>query len=230
MERVREQMETDDGAAELEARCDDLSGRLAAKRSEKERYVKLYARGHLSDEELDLHLADLRTATENLSLLLEAARDELAERRARATLADSAEAWLLRLRESVSEVERDSEDAYLARHPLVRLLVASITVGRAPGGQPEVRVTYRFGEPPAETEETEGFVSFEENGKAFEVTLPGEAARTFDSFECAIHALAPTCEHCGCKVIGHGVEADGHFYCCAHCASMAGTEGVADRA
>jgi hypothetical protein len=31
------------------------------------------------------------------------------------------------------------------------------------------------------------------------------------------------------KVIGHGVEADGRFFCCAHCASMAGVEGVADR-
>jgi hypothetical protein len=69
-----------------------------------------------------------------------------------------------------------------------------------------------------------------EYDKAFEVTMPGEGARTFDSFECAIHALAPTCERCGCKVIGHGVEADGHFYCCAHCASMAGASGVADRA
>jgi hypothetical protein len=26
------------------------------------------------------------------------------------------------------------------------------------------------------------------------------------------------------------VEADGHFYCCAHCASMAGVGEVADRA
>ena len=66
--------------------------------------------------------------------------------------------------------------------------------------------------------------------KAFSVTMSGGSARTFDSFECAIHALAPTCEHCGCKVIGHGVEAGGSFYCCAHCASTAGAEGVADRA
>ncbi len=34
----------------------------------------------------------------------------------------------------------------------------------------------------------------------------------------------------GVKVIGHGVEAYGSFYCCAHCASMAGAEGIADRA
>jgi hypothetical protein len=48
--------------------------------------------------------------------------------------------------------------------------------------------------------------------------MPGEGALTFDSFECAIHALAPTCEYCGVKVIGHGIEANGSFYCCAHCA------------
>jgi hypothetical protein len=41
---------------------------------------------------------------------------------------------------------------------------------------------------------------------------------TFDSFECAIHRVAPTCAHCGCKVIGHGEEAGGNIYCCAHCA------------
>ena len=69
-----------------------------------------------------------------------------------------------------------------------------------------------------------------EYDKAFQVSMPGGSPRTFDAFECAIHALAPTCEHCGCKVIGHGVEADGSFYCCAHCASMAGQSGVADRA
>jgi hypothetical protein len=74
------------------------------------------------------------------------------------------------------------------------------------------------------------FVGIVPNTKAFQVSMPGEGARTFDSFECAIHALAPTCEYCGVKVIGHGIEADGHFYCCAHCASMAGAEGVSDRA
>ena len=68
-----------------------------------------------------------------------------------------------------------------------------------------------------------------EYDKAFQVSMPGDDAHTFDSFECAIHALAPTCEYCGVKVIGHGVEAGGHFYCCAHCASMAGAQGVADR-
>ena len=69
-----------------------------------------------------------------------------------------------------------------------------------------------------------------EYDKAFQVSMLGGDSHTFDSFECAIHALAPTCEHCSCKVIGHGVEADAHFYCCAHCASLAGASGIVDRA
>jgi putative acetyltransferase len=65
--------------------------------------------------------------------------------------------------------------------------------------------------------------------KAISVTVSGGDSHTFDSFECAIHALAPACEYCNVKVIGHGIEADGSFYCCAHCARMAGAEGVSDR-
>ena len=65
--------------------------------------------------------------------------------------------------------------------------------------------------------------------KAFEITSGGKT-HVFDSFECAIQALAPACAHCGCKVIGHGVEADGQIFCCAHCAQRAGHTGVRDRA
>jgi hypothetical protein len=65
--------------------------------------------------------------------------------------------------------------------------------------------------------------------KAFEVTVGGKS-HVFDSFECAIHALAPTCAHCDCKIIGHGVEASGKMFCCANCARHAGETGVADRA
>jgi hypothetical protein len=62
---------------------------------------------------------------------------------------------------------------------------------------------------------------------SFEVTAGGQK-HTFDSFECAIHKLAPECAHCGCKIIGHGIEAKGVFYCCAHCARDHGIRGVAD--
>ena len=66
--------------------------------------------------------------------------------------------------------------------------------------------------------------------KTLSVTVAGGAAHTFDSFECAIQALAPTCAHCGCRVIGHGVEAAGKVYCCANCARMSGEKGMRDRA
>ena len=65
--------------------------------------------------------------------------------------------------------------------------------------------------------------------KAFTMTREGET-RTFDSFECAIAMMAPQCSHCRCKIIGHGVESSGKFYCCAHCAKVAGVTGVRDRA
>ena len=64
--------------------------------------------------------------------------------------------------------------------------------------------------------------------KSFEVLVRGES-HIFDSFECAIHALAPTCAHCGCRIIGHGMEAVGVFYCCAHCASQHGVHELEDR-
>ena len=61
--------------------------------------------------------------------------------------------------------------------------------------------------------------------KAFEVILNDEH-HTFDSFECAIHALAPKCAHCDCHVIGHGVEEGGAIYCCFHCAEASGVKGA----
>ena len=64
-----------------------------------------------------------------------------------------------------------------------------------------------------------------EYDKTFEVTAAGRR-HVFDSLECAIHRMAPVCEHCGCKVVGHGVESDGHFFCCAACARMAGVHTV----
>jgi hypothetical protein len=64
--------------------------------------------------------------------------------------------------------------------------------------------------------------------KAFTVSLGGRE-HTFDSFECAIHTLAPTCAHCGCRIVGHGVENHGTLYCCAHCAKHAGVRGLKDR-
>src|SRR5437773_1925492 len=49
--------------------------------------------------------------------------------------------------------------------------------------------------------------------KAFTVTMAGHQ-HTFDSFECAINALAPTCNHCGCRLTDRDITvravSDGH--------------------
>ena len=65
--------------------------------------------------------------------------------------------------------------------------------------------------------------------KAFQITRGGKTY-TFDSFECAIHKLAPTCEHCSIRIIGHGLEKDGRMFCCAHCAQASGVKELRDRA
>jgi phage terminase large subunit GpA-like protein len=68
-----------------------------------------------------------------------------------------------------------------------------------------------------------------EYDKAFRIAQDGRTM-TFDSFECAIHAMAPTCAHCNCRIVGHGVEQSGKIYCCAHCAKQQGATAVRDRA
>ena len=64
--------------------------------------------------------------------------------------------------------------------------------------------------------------------RPLEIRLDGQI-HVFDCFECAIHALAPRCEHCGCRVIGHGVQDDGAIFCCVHCAQACGVHELQDR-
>lgn len=55
--------------------------------------------------------------------------------------------------------------------------------------------------------------------KSFEVVSADGGRHVFDSFECAIHAMAPRCSHCDCTIIGHGIEVGDKCFCCAHCAT-----------
>jgi hypothetical protein len=64
---------------------------------------------------------------------------------------------------------------------------------------------------------------------AFTVVTADRREHVFDSIECAAHAIAPVCEHCGCKVLGHGIQQDTSIYCCAHCAQQAGVNSARDR-
>jgi hypothetical protein len=65
--------------------------------------------------------------------------------------------------------------------------------------------------------------------KTFEVRMGGDA-HVFDSFECAIQALAPNCAQCGTRIIGHGLESGGSMFCCSHCAERQGVQDLRDRA
>ncbi|CDP84554.1 MULTISPECIES: hypothetical protein [Mycolicibacterium] len=64
--------------------------------------------------------------------------------------------------------------------------------------------------------------------KAFTVSWDGHA-ETFDSIECAAVRVAPECAHCGCRILGHGVQAAQTMYCCAHCARESGHSELVDR-
>ncbi|WP_433241764.1 hypothetical protein ACQPYK_36810 [Streptosporangium sp. CA-135522] len=63
---------------------------------------------------------------------------------------------------------------------------------------------------------------------SFEVHAQG-AVHVFDSFECAIQRMAPICERCGVRIVGHGVQAGRRWFCCAHCARQEGADTIVDR-
>ena len=152
LERVHEQMGIDEATEELTARREDLFRRLAAKQAEKDRSVRAYAQGHISEEELALYAADLKTQVENLRLLIAAVEADLNQKQQTRLAAKSTEAWLLTLRERVAEVEEDTEEAFEKRRHLVKLLVDRIDVDRDEYGDAQVLITYRFGPPEASLE------------------------------------------------------------------------------
>ena len=145
---MREELAAADDTEELQARHADLTKRLAAKHKERDRYIRLCAQGYITEGELDGYLVDLRTQTDNLSLLLKSVEADLAQRQEETELAASTEAWLMSLKERIHEVEGDSEEAFRARRQLVRLLVDGIVIeDKRKGEEPRVRITYRFDEP-----------------------------------------------------------------------------------
>jgi Zn finger protein HypA/HybF involved in hydrogenase expression len=56
--------------------------------------------------------------------------------------------------------------------------------------------------------------------RTFDIMYEG-GILTFDSFQCAIHRLAPMCSHCDCLILGRIVESEAAIYCCALCAQSA---------
>ena len=147
LERARAELAEDTESEDLEQRHASLTRRLAAKQAEKGRYVKLYAQGHLDEEELEVHLVDLKNQVENLRLLISSVEAEVARKEEDKLTAQTTEAWLLTLRERVEELEEDTEDALERHRELVKLLVEQITVDRNEEGHTQARITYRFGPP-----------------------------------------------------------------------------------
>jgi site-specific DNA recombinase len=154
LHRVREELAGADDTEALEARHADLTKRLATKRKERERYIRLCAEGYITEAELDSYLADLRTQTDNLTLLLGSAETDLTQRQGELELAASTEVWLASLKERIHEVEGDSEEAFRSRRQIVRLLVGGILIeDKRKCDEARVRITYRFDEPGERGEE-----------------------------------------------------------------------------
>jgi site-specific DNA recombinase len=168
LERVREQLtEAQDNDGLLD-RHRSLTKRLASKQEEKSRYVKLYAQGHMDEEELEVYLADLKNQVENLKMLVASVEADLAKKHENKMVAENTEAWLVSLRENLSEVEQDTEGAFAKRRALAKLLVERIIVSRDEAeGSARVAITYRFG-PPAipEAESADGVPDSQELWRA----------------------------------------------------------------
>jgi DNA invertase Pin-like site-specific DNA recombinase len=146
-----------------------VSGELqeaATAQGEKDRYVKLYAAGHLDEEELEIHLLDLKNRISNLKMLIESAETDLAREEQDATAAKSTATWLTSLRGNLEALEEDTDEAWHGRRELVEELVERITVSRTEDGRAKVHIAYKFA-PPVQV--TTGVT----NDKTFEI-LAGE--------------------------------------------------------
>jgi hypothetical protein len=162
---VRRELASADDTEELEARHADLTKRLSAKHQEHDRYIRPCAQGYITEAELDDYLADLRTQTDKLALLLASVERDLAQKHQETELAASTEAWLMGLRELIHEVEGDSEEAFRPRRQIARLLVEGIIIeDKRKGEEARVRITYRFDEP---SERGEGLCEVSRNTNEF---------------------------------------------------------------
>jgi len=167
LERVKEQMEEQrTQTGELKERLASLAKRLATAQGEKDKYIKLYAAGHLDEEELEIHLLDLKNRISNLKMLIESVEADLAREEQDATAAKSTATWLTSLRGNLEALEVDTEEAWHGRRELVEELVERITVSRTEDGRAKVHIAYKFAPP---VQATTGVT----NDKTFDI-LAGE--------------------------------------------------------
>jgi site-specific DNA recombinase len=165
LERVREQLEGDDQANELKERRESLEKRLVSQQAERDRAMRFYMRGLISEGEAEVLLADLKNQVANLRLLIESVENDLTKDEERKLVAMNTEAWLIALRKNLAEVEQDTEETFLHRRELVKLLVDKITADRDEDGRVKVDITYRFG--PGEASKDEGVLVGVHNSEEF---------------------------------------------------------------
>ncbi len=147
LQRVREQFAADKEGENLQERLARDARRLTTKQEEKSRYVKLYAQGYVDEEELEVHLADLKNQVENLKMLIGSVETDLATKHENRMVAARTEVWLMGLRKNLAEVGQDTEEAFEKRRELVKLLVQKIAPSRDEDGRTRVDIKYRFGPP-----------------------------------------------------------------------------------
>jgi hypothetical protein len=85
-------------------RRESLLKRLASKQIERDRAMRLYLRGLVSEEEAEVLLAALKNQVGNLRLLIESVETDLSRKHENRTIAKSTEAWLLALSKNLAEV------------------------------------------------------------------------------------------------------------------------------
>jgi len=163
LEPVKEQMEERHSHTdELEERLASLTKRPATAQGEKDRCVKLYAVGHLDEEELEIHILDLQNRISNLKMLKESASADLASEEQDAAAAKSTTMWLASLRGNLDTLEEDTEEMWDGRRELVEELVERITVSRTEDGRTKVHIAFKFAPP---VQATTGVT----NNKTFEI-------------------------------------------------------------
>lgn len=135
--------------------------------------MKLYGKGEFDQARLKELLRDVEVRDEQLRLLLDSIEAQLSERLEHRQVAETTAAWLATLRDRVSEVEGNTEEAFSARRELVKLLVESIVTGRNGQGKVRVEITYRFGEPPTDPS-VQGVY-----GRGAYPSTPGQGVSTF---------------------------------------------------
>ena len=146
-----------------------------------------------------------------------------------AEAAGRAFAWLRWVDATFSTYDPTSEISRLGRgelalreaHPLVRSVLARCErLRRRTGGYFDVRAAGAL--------DPSGLVKGWAVQRAGRMLEAAGARHVFYSCACAIHILAPVCAHCGCKIMGHAIESNQTFSCCALGAHAQGATQVVD--